>query len=253
MAGKIKLKKINKKIYTYSPALTILTSVILIVIILIKYLSDIASPIIFAYAQLRVEQLGNQIINNAVSKEVLEELDVNKLFITAKNSNGQIVSIDFNPIIVNIVLNEATDVIQKNLKALEKGELHLIDDYKNIFLGYDIERLRKGIIYEMPLGIITNSSLLANLGPRIPIKFSLMGSLVANIETKIKNYGINNIIMEVFIYIRINNRLILPLLSKDINYIITIPVVTKIMPGEIPKFYQSGISQSSSILAIPME
>jgi len=253
MGKRIKLKKLYKKRYKYSPILTVITLVILASVILIKYMSNMASPIILTYAKLRVEQLGNQIIHNAISREILEELDVNKLFITVQNSNDQIISVDFNPVVVNKVLNDASDVIQRNLKALERGELHLIDDYKNIFFGYDIERLKRGIIYELPFGVITNTALFANLGPKIPVKFSLIGSLNTNIETKIRNYGINNIIMEVFIYINISNRLIFPLISKDINYNITIPVVTKIMPGEIPKYYQSGINESSSILALPME
>ncbi len=253
MTNKIRLKKIKKPHSIASPILMVITAVFIVSFLLIRYMGIKAGPIFLTYAQFRVEQLNNQIIHNAISEEVLEQLDVEKLFVTTQNSEGQIVSVDFNPVIVNRVLNSASDAIQRNLKALEKGELNLIDDYENIFFGYDIERLKRGVIYEIPFGVITNTSLLANLGPKIPVKFSLIGSLNTNIDTKIRNYGINNVIMEIFIHVDIINRLILPLMSKDVNYELTIPVATKVIRGEIPRYYQAGISQSSPILALPME
>jgi len=39
--------------------------------------------------------------------------------------------------------------------------------------------------------------LLSNLGPKIPVKFDLVGEVIINIETKITNYGINNAMMEI--------------------------------------------------------
>lgn len=253
MRKRVKLKKIDKKKSICSPVLMIITLVIILAGLLIRQLSNTISPILLTYVKLRVEQLSNQVVNNAISNELLAELDIGEIFITVQNDEGQIISVDFNPIVVNKILNKASDVIQKNLKALERGEIRIIENYEDLFYGYDLEKLKKGIIYEIPLGVITNTALLNNVGPRIPIKFALVGSLNTNIGTTIKNYGINNIIMEVFIHIDLANQLIAPLMSERIIYQLDIPIITRILPGEVPRYYQSGISESSPILSVPIE
>ena len=57
---------------------------------------------------------------------------MNDLFDTVYN-NSRVVH-DFNPVIVNKVLNEASIIILQNLKAIEEGNLHLIDGAEVIFL-----------------------------------------------------------------------------------------------------------------------
>ena len=122
MRKRVKLKKIDKKKSICSPVLMIITLVIILAGLLIRQLSNTISPILLTYVKLRVEQLSNQVVNNAISNELLAELDIGEIFITVQNDEGQIISVDFNPIVVNKILNKASDVIQKNLKALEKAK-----------------------------------------------------------------------------------------------------------------------------------
>lgn len=250
---RIKLKKAPKRSPKFRLILVLLTLVFSISSVLIYYVSNTITPILLSYAELQVERLGNQIINGVISEKVLNKLDIEELFITTKNKEGQIVSVDFNPLIVNKVLDDASYYILRNMKAVEEGDIDLIIDSEYVFTGYDIESLKKGIVYEIPLGVATKIVLLSNIGPKVPVRFSMAGSLNTNLSTKLKNYGINSVIMEVFIDISISNQVILPLMSKLINYKLSILVATKIIQGEVPTYFQQGIRQSSPILSIPME
>lgn len=253
MRNRIKLKRFNKRNPIISVLLLTIIAVIIISLVLIRVFSTVVTPTLLNFASLRVEKLSNQVINNAISKEIIDRLQIDQLFNTVQNSEGKIVSVDFNPIIVNKVLYDASAVIQQNLKALEEGKLTLIPNYQNIFSGYDIGKLERGIIYEMPIGAITNVPLLINLGPKVPVRFSFAGSLSINVATNVENYGINNIMMEILIHIDIVNQVLAPLTSKRIEYSIDVPIATKIIEGEIPRYYQNGINQSTPILSIPME
>jgi sporulation protein YunB len=253
MRNRIKLKKIHKRNPIVSYILITIALVFLVSILLINLFSTRVTPTLLNFASLRIEKISNQVINNAISKEVIDRLQTDQLFSTVQNSSGQIVSVDFNPIIVNKVLYDASAVIQQNLKALEEGKLYLIPGYENIFSGYDIGKLQQGIIYELPLGAITNIPMLINIGPKVPVRYSFAGSLTTSVSTNVKNYGINNIMVEILIHIDVVNQVLAPLTSKRIMYTIDIPIATKIIQGEIPRYYHNGISQSSPILSIPME
>lgn len=249
----MKLKRRFKRNHWLSPLLIIITIVIIVAILGIRYMGNVGTPILLSFAEMKVKKLGNLVINRTISNEVISKLDMNDLFDTVYNNNREIVSIDFNPVIVNKVLNEAAIIILQNLKAIEEGNLHLIDGAEVIFSDYDLHNLKRGIVYEIPLGIISNMPLLANVGPKIPIRFALVGNLNTNFYTRVRNYGINNIMVEAVIKVDVTNQVILPLMSKTIQYDLEMPVATKIMPGEIPKYYQQGFSQSSPIFTIPMD
>ena len=73
----------------------------------------------------------------------------------------------------------------------DKDTKNEINDIKNNLNKIDKNKLKKGIIYELPSGIIFNNAILNNIFPKIPIKISPTGSVMCKLLTDIKNYGIN--------------------------------------------------------------
>ena len=150
--------------------------IVLIIIFLTIYFLNILNnkimPKILAYASISTEKLGTIIINDAVSKKVLENLNTNDLFIITRNNKDEIVSIDFNTIIVNKILTTATHQIEVSLTYLEKDEIAAIDLPSNIILTKN----QKGIYFLIPSGVAINPNFLANVGPKIPVKSEYTGS-----------------------------------------------------------------------------
>ena len=254
MSNRVRLKKTyrkyNKKNFILNKFMVILMLVIVITFILIHFFSKKATPILMNYAVLETKKLATVIINRAVSKQIASEISLDELIITDKNSNNEIQSVDFNPYIVNKILNSVTNTIQLNLKWLEEGKVDMIELPENITINND--NLKKGIIYEIPVGIITNNAFFANLGPKIPVRLNLVGSVECGVETKVKDYGINNAIIEVVVNAKVSEQVVLPFDSEVITISTDIPVAIKIIEGKVPDYYSSGLSNSSNF-SIPID
>ena len=93
------------------------------------------------------------------------------------------------------------------------------------------------VIYDVPV--------LTGLGPRIPFKLDVLGNINSNMITNIKDYGINNSLIEISIEVNTEIQIILPFSSKNIVTKNTIPLKTKIIQGKIPTYYGNTITSKS--------
>lgn len=251
MRRKIRLKKRMKfKINKISISIIL---VLVFVFIWFMVLNKEASPILYNYAELETKKLATLVINKAVSNQVSQEMTLDKLIKTTLNEKKEIVSVDFDPVNVNKALNGVTNTVQLNLRLLEEGKLELIDIPDTASEKISEKEKQKGIIYEIPFGVVLHTPILADLGPKIPVKTKMVGSVVSNIKTKITNYGINNALLEVFIEVKVSEQVILPFISKRITISQDIPVALKIIQGTVPKYYGGSMSERSSLLPIPIE
>ena len=205
------------------------------------------------YAESYIKKVTNLIINKAISKQLSEDLNVDDLFVVTKDGNDVIRTIDFNPTLVNKALTIITNNIQLNLKNLEEGNTSSIELPDNVEVEFKSRKLNKGIIYEIPSGIIFNNSLLANLGPKIPVKLNLIGDIVSNVTANVTNYGINNALIEVSIFVSVEEMVLLPITSKKIKVESKVPVVMKLIQGTVPNYYFNGIDKNSPSLALSVE
>jgi sporulation protein YunB len=103
------------------------------------------------------------------------------------------------------------------------------------------------------MGAVFNNSFLNNLGPKIPIRFSLVGEIKANLKSTITNYGINNALIETVMHLTLNINVILPIATKEISVESNVPISMKIISGAVPEYYLNGYNQTSSILTLPVE
>ena len=260
MSKKIKLKRTKIKKIKKSKVriilnkfLIILTLVILLSYIAISIFSKKATPILIEHATLETKKLATVIINRAVSKQIANEIKLDELIITTTNNTGEIQSIDFNPYIVNKTLNSVTNTIQINLKWLQEGKIDMIELPEDVVVDYNSKKLKQGIIYEMPLGLITKNTFLSNLGPKIPVKLNLIDSVECSVKTNVKDYGINNAIIEVSINAKVSEQVSLPFATNVVEISTDIPIALKIIEGEVPDYYSNGMNAQSNPFSIAIE
>ena len=192
---KIRLKS-HKKLKTSTKISTIITLLIISVILFLNYANKKILPVIMKQAQIDSKKMAIIIIKNSVNDDVLSILEEDDMFNVIQSNNGEIQSIDFNPVIINKFLNKTTKVVSENLKNVETGNIDGISFINNE--DYDIKKLKNGVISEIPLGIITNNVLLSNLGPKVPVKINLIGNVVSSVETSVSNYGLNSALIKVY-------------------------------------------------------
>lgn len=256
MKRKIKLKK-RINLFGKNKKLKILILIFIFlffsIIFSLNFINMKVNPVLLDYAELESRKIASIVINNAVSKNVTENIDIDELFLITRDSNGEIKTIDFNPITVNKILTQTTNSVQVNLKYIEQGKVELLDLSTSELIDYDLDKLKQGIIYEIPSGVIFSNSFLSNIGPTIPVKFSLVGDIVSYINTKVTDYGINNALIEVNIVLELSEQVILPFVSNKIEINTSIPVALKLIQGGVPNYYLSGIDKNSTSIALPIQ
>lgn len=196
-------------------------------------------PIFMNYAVSQIKIKTTSLINKVVSEEVSNISNLDELISITKNSSNDIQMIDFNSGYVNKLLVSTT-----------KSLLNKIEN-NNIFDNSIISKYENGFIYEIPIGSIFNNIFLNNLGPKIPLKINIIGDVFANINTEIKEYGINNALLEISVNVSVTEKVIIPFISENINVSLSIPVSLKLIQGNIPIYYGSGFERNSNIISTP--
>ncbi len=230
-----------------------IVGVLIGVFILLNHINKKFTPILVETAKMEIGKFSTIVINKAIAQVLEDKINTDQLFDTVINNNGEIQTIDFNPIIVNQVLNIATTVVQNNLKLLEEGNLDTIGIYDMDLPENRINDLKKGIITKIPIGIITNNSILSNLGPVIPIRLHYMGDVNSNITTKITQYGINNALVEIGVKLEMTAQIILPFITDKMTLECDIPLAIKMIQGSVPNYYGSGLVKDSSLYSVPLD
>lgn len=247
MKRKIHLKKkvgIHRKI---NILIITLVFIVIATFFSLQFISSRISPGLMEYAELQAKKFVTLLINSAVTESIGEDLEMERLFVITKDSNGDIKSIDLDPVRVNRLLSNTTNSIQVNLQYIEKGEVDKLTLMDDTLKDYDPKDLKKGVIGNIPTGVIFKNALLANLGPKFPIRIKIMGDIITNIKTKVTNYGINNAVIEVSIQVDVTTQAILPFSSKVIKVSSDIPLTIKLMQGNVPSYYfgnSSGLINS---------
>lgn len=224
----------------------------LAIILVFRFIDKKVSPVLLNYAELEARKVASVVINSAINKEVSKSINLDELFIISKDSNGEINTIDFNPIEVNQILANTTEIIQNNLKNLEDGNIEGLDLPNSNYLSSE-EDLKRGIIFEIPSGLIFDNAFFNNLGPKIPVRLNLVGDIISEITTNVSNYGINNALIEIKINLKLTEQVILPITASRIEIDVSVPLALKIIQGTVPNYYLNGLSGSSSVVAIPIE
>lgn len=218
------IKKIIKNTYFRFLIIAFLISIVLIII-----LSKKAMPIIINYASVESKKISIEVLRNTGIKEVNKYLDDKELFDIVKNNNNEIESIDINA----KVINETMSIISKNVvKSLNKIE----NENSN---NYFFKNKENKMIYEVPFGIVFNNAFLSNIGPKIPVEIKYVGNVGLDVKTRVKAYGMNSALIEVFVYVEVTQRSILPFLSKDVKLKSEVPIVIKVVKGSTP-YYLNG-------------
>lgn len=243
MILKRKRKKKNKIINTI---IIIFIFLVLFIIIFINYYSNKSKKVLMAYAESETRKLTILVINKAITKQMSDSW-ANDIFDVVYNNQGEIILIDFNSQNTAKILSTMTSLIELNLRAIEEGKIDMLELPNNSLEAYDMDLLDKGIITYIPFGIATGSSLLYNLGPKIPVKLSLLGDVVTGFSTDVTEYGINNALIKLMIDVKVDTRIILPIISKEITINASIPIAMKVVQGKIPDYYMNGFTSRSNI------
>ena len=197
------------------------------------------------YVTEEVNKISKILIRKILNDDFLKDLELDDLFTINKNNSNEIELIEFDTLKVNNIIGKINDQILYYFNEFDRGNPQFINDYSNIFENYKTE-FGRGLFIEVPLGVIFSNQFIIGVGPRIPIRLILSGQIESNIVTSIKQYGINNVLLEINVDVQAIEKIIFPFSSKSVNVNLKIPLVIELISGKIPENYLN--SQSSDII-----
>ena len=229
--------KLRKKSTDYRVCIFFVTVVFMfsIIIFFVYFLGKKVNEKILAISEIEVSRISKTIINESVNRTVSDNVDIKDLFHIEKDTFGNIQMIDFDSKEVNEMLDIINENVKKYFIELENGSS--MENTNNLITNTLITSSKKGIVFEIPIGMASNNPFLSNIGPKIPVKVSLVGEMESNIKTEIEEYGINNSVLKIIINITVSEQIILPLVSKKVTVDNDVPIAIKMIQGEIPEYY----------------
>ncbi len=229
-----KKKNFNKK---SKIGLVICSVIILDVLFFSLFGARIGKSISYS-AMIKIEELTKYYMNDSIKKYL--NLDTND-YIKLNIVNNNIVNVDIDNNKCNFLLKNIINDLESNVKKIEMGE---INNYHNL----EMLRSNNGIVVFMPIGVATNNTLFARLGPKIPVKVSFLENVDAFVDVEVENYGINNSLIKLYINMKVEEIVELPI-EKDRNNIeYKFLIASKLVNGEVPNILGGSIDSSSSIV-----
>lgn len=234
-------RKINIKLYNF--LLVIIVTVILLSFLFIHYYNKRISNKIISIAQIKINEYSNDIIMDSFNKQILDEHEINNIIKISKNKSDEIIAVDFDLKKAYLVSMNVSKNIRDSLNNLEKQNL------EEEFLDY---YQKDGFVLLLPIGLASKNIYFSNLGPRIPVRIKFVGNLTTGLQTKIKEYGVNNSLIEVYLKVSLNEEIIVPYSSKKINNSCEILLSSQVIEGIVPSIYNGLLEKNSSLINVPL-
>lgn len=213
-----KEKKVGK--YFTRGILAIIVSLITALII-INYVSKLASKILLPMAEAETKRYVSKIINEATEEITFD----GKLFTINRDNDNEIKMITYNSLEATKLINDITERIEQEFYRLE---------------NHDNDSINEIVVSEVPFGALFGNKLIGNIGPKIKIKIKIIGDALSELETEVKPYGINNALVEVRVNLDVTARVVTPFVSREIKVNNKIPISINIVSGNVPDAYISS-------------
>lgn len=205
--------------------------IILFSLILIRVINRNITPTVMEYSKSEIKRISSIIINKSINDEIIDLIDVNKLFIVDKSNEQEIITVTLDSGVVNEITNAISDACETNLRLVEERKF-------NELRGFNINEQ----FFYVPSGIAFNNTFFSNLGPMIPIKLKIIGNVTSGLETEVKEYGINNSLITVSVEVKVEIMVILPLSTDYVSITNYVPIAVKLIQGKVPEYYGGNLS-----------
>ena len=202
-------------------------------------------PTLMSIAKSESINLATLVINDAIDQQ-FEQAESKDLFRSIPNTEGSN-NIQFDTENILRKQTEIVSLIHKNIKAVEQGNVAVLESETDVHLEKDQTRESNGVAYSVPLGRVTDNTLLSNLGPEIPIEFSAIGAVRSDVKTKVVEFGINGGVIEVYIEVKVEIEVIIPLATDTTTVTRNIPIGMGVFRGDVPQFFNGSGNSAPSI------
>lgn len=168
-------------------------------------------------------------------EKTLGEVNLTDILHLTKSEDGEVLTVDYR-------YDIAYEYLSKSMNSF-------YEKISDVDLEIEPFKTDKNVIF-IPIGTIkSNNILFHSLGFKIPIKVELLNDISMKFKTQISEYGLNNLLVELYIVIKTKNYFFSPNNYYHFNEENEILIASKIVVGKIPLYYGSSIEKTSPILS----
>jgi len=244
----MRMKRIRKNKLSKGTKLGIIILMIMFFVsLIIKNFNTKITPKILNIAKISINKLNEVILTQYRVSDMYEEINLNDVITIEKNKNDEIINVDFKLKVAYDALSTITSYLHTELEnvSMRKNILKYYDED----LSMDLE----SIILSVPIGITSTGVYFSNLGPRIPVKIDYMGYMSSSLRIKLEEYGINSVLISLYIDCVITNEFIIPSLEENVTNNCSILISSKLIQGKVPEYYGNGYEVKSNIKNLQFE
>ncbi|MBU5267431.1 sporulation protein YunB [Virgibacillus proomii] len=210
------------------------------------------TPSLMDIANQKTKEFATRTINEAVKST--ENISFDDLMEINTENNVSIVG--WKSAAVNRALRAATKRAEYFLYGMNKGKTLDTDDPEMPPQDYGdtANELadKDPTVVEIPIGQATGSTILANLGPKIPVHFEIVGSIQSDVEYIMRDFGINAALIEIYIPVTVNVQIVVPFTTETAEISTKVYVDSRVIMGDVPEFF-GGDGEGGPNIAVPKD
>ena len=178
--------------------------------ILFFYYDKIVTSTILESSDAVARAKVTEIINGVILEEFSKDFNYNEIVNVEKDNQGTITMIKADTMKMNKIASEIALSSQKKISN------------------------DSGIVVDIPVSYILKSTILSFYGPKITIKMQPIGFIETKYTSDFESAGINQTRHKIYVQVKSNIRVFIPLKSKEIQVVNEVPVSETIIVGKVP-------------------
>lgn len=173
---------------------------------------ELRGPLMFL-AKIKVTQMATEAINTAITEQIAQSADADKLVQWKQNPEGKISGfiIDYK---------QQMSITSKTIQVVSA-----------------VLKEREDIPEKIPIGHALSSPFLSAIGPNVSVKFHPASAVKVDVDTRSTNAGINMLLVEVFVRIRTEIAIVIPFDQEPQAIETEIPLSYVMVVGDVPTYY----------------
>ncbi|NLB74260.1 MAG: sporulation protein YunB [Firmicutes bacterium] len=170
-------------------------------------------PTLHQLATARARVLATEAVTSAVALEIAEGIRWEDLYALRPDSAGKVVLVQPNTGEIDRLTSKVTLRVQEYLNKINETRIRI------------------------PLGQILGTHVLANVGPRIVISITPIGTVTTRILSDFEQAGINQIRHKIYLEVTAHMQVIVPMVVATDDIVAQVPITEVLIMGDVPETY----------------
>ena len=170
-----------------------LSVLLVICVTFLYYTNSVLYPLAYTYSKVICESYVNENVRSILKESAIQ----------VSYQNGS-----YNVEDIQAQLIEATSLLEERLGSNDKV-----------------------LISKIPIGAFTGIHLLENTGFKVPLRIRILQSVSSQIVSDVKEYGLNNALVEICLVVNVKYMMFLPLSDEEMRVEVKYPLAITIFEG----------------------